>query len=124
MHCLAIGCMLRFIRCGHSESTFCYPYPKTSTYFRKIPLGHVRGCKPDSLLPIWLNDQKTVFLKNSDINHLKGTSGGPRHCIWTPDCLLKLSCYLALDPPEGIHITDSLEKCIGLREFQAHDFRN
>ncbi len=24
---------------------------------------------------------------------VKGTSGGPRHCIWTPDCPLKLSCY-------------------------------
>ncbi len=35
----------------------------------------------------------------------KGKSGGPRHCIWTPDCPLKLSCYLAL------------------RGFQAHDFR-
>ena len=30
--------------------------------------------------------------------YLKGTSGGPRHCIWTPDCPLKLSCYPALDP--------------------------
>ena len=38
---------------------------------------------------------------------LKGTSGGPRHCIWTPDCPLKLYCYLALDPPQGIHIVKS-----------------
>ncbi len=35
---------------------------------------------------------------------LKGTSGGTRHCIWTPDCPLKLSCYPALDPTKRIHI--------------------
>ncbi len=35
---------------------------------------------------------------------VKWTSGGPRHCFWTPDCPLKLSCYLGLGPPKGIHI--------------------
>ena len=35
---------------------------------------------------------------------LKGTSGGPRHCISTPTCPLKLSCYLELDPTKNIHI--------------------
>ncbi len=34
--------------------------------------------------------------------HFKGTSGGPRHCIWTPDCSLKRSSL----------------------QFKAHDFRN
>ncbi len=38
---------------------------------------------------------------------LKVTSGGPRHCIWTPGRTLKFSCYLALDPPKGIHIVKS-----------------
>ena len=37
---------------------------------------------------------------------IKGTSGGPIHCILTPDCPLKLFYYL------------------GLMRFQAHDFRN
>ncbi len=41
-------------------------------------------------------------------SHLKGTSGGPRHCIWTPDCPLKLYCYLALDTPQGIHIVKNV----------------
>ena len=36
---------------------------------------------------------------------------------------VKLSCYLSLDPPKG-RITDSLEKCMGLRGFKANDFRN
>ena len=26
-----------------------------------------------------------------------------RHCIWTPDCPLKLSCYRALNPTKRIH---------------------
>ncbi len=41
----------------------------------------------------------------------KGTSGGPRHCIWTPAGPLKLSCYLALDPPKGDskHMTSEIE---------------
>ncbi len=34
---------------------------------------------------------------------LKGASGGPRHCISTPDCPLKLSCYPALNPTKSIH---------------------
>ncbi len=32
----------------------------------------------------------------------KGASGGPRHCIRTPDCPLKLSCYPALNPTKSI----------------------
>ncbi len=35
---------LRFFRCGHSEGTYYYPYPNTSTYcicIRKIPFGYV-----------------------------------------------------------------------------------
>ncbi len=37
-------------------------------------------------------------------SRIKGTSGGPRHCIWTPDCPLKLSSDVAVDPIKGIHI--------------------
>ncbi len=40
--------------------------------------------------------------------HFKGTSGGPRHCIWGPDCPLRLSRYLALDRPTGIYIVKGL----------------
>ncbi len=42
----------------------------------------------------------------------KGTSGGLRHCIWTPDCPLKFSCYLALDRPTGIHIVILLKNVL------------
>ena len=42
---------------------------------------------------------------------LKGTSGGPRHCIWTPECSLTLSCYLAPDPTKSMNIVILL-KCV------------
>ncbi len=36
---------------------------------------------------------------------IKGTSGEPRHCIWTPDCPLKLFHYPALD---SAHMTSEI----------------
>ncbi len=55
---------------------------------------------------------------------IKGTSVGPRHCIWTPDCPLKLSYYPALDPTKMVRIAGSLEKCIRLKGSKVPDFRN
>ncbi len=37
----------------------------------------------------------------------KGTSGGPRHCIWTSDGPLELPYCHALYPPKGIYIKAS-----------------
>ncbi len=61
-----------------------------------------------------------VHPRYSRFQLLKGTSGGPRHCIWTPDCPLKLSCYLALDPPKGIHIVKSRSFLIFQGGYSKH----
>ena len=54
---------------------------------------------------------------------LRGHLGVP-DTVWTPDCPLKFSCCFALGPSKDTYITHSLEKCIGLRGFQAYDVRN
>ena len=66
-------------------------YEGNSTYLRSSP-------------PVQLKLIDDRLCRNWALHlFLKGASGGPRHCIWTPDCPLKLSCYPALNQTKSIH---------------------
>ncbi len=60
--------------------------------------GHVKNCSCPIHCVKWWKGTRHALLLAIYCHPIKGTSWGPRHCIWTPNCPLKLSHYPALDP--------------------------
>ncbi len=73
-------------------------------FSKEVSADIIHGSLP--LLSTWLIRIRFVVTKDTITRLLtvkmfiliqwtsfKGTSGGPIHCIWTPDCPLELSCY-------------------------------